>query len=117
MPAKPTVDQTKRTTTICNADRRQRIEDKEVGVLLWSPSTVSRELRRNTGQLGCRHKQPEGKARERLEAKPKWVKTTPEVVAFMEAPLADGWSTEQINGRMKAEGMPSASHEPIYRHV
>lgn len=50
----------------------------------WSPSTVSRELRRNAGQRGCRRKQAEGEARERLKAKPKCVRMTPEVVAFAE---------------------------------
>ena len=82
-----------------------------------SPSTVSRELRRNAGQRGYRHRQAEGKARERLKAKPKCVRMTPGAVAFVESRLADGWSPEQISGRMKAEGMPSASHEAIYRHV
>ena len=82
-----------------------------------SPSTVSRELRRNAGERGYRHKQAQGKARERLAAKPKCVRMTPEAVAFVEARLSDGWSPEQISGRMKAEGMRSASHEAIYRHV
>ena len=42
---------------------------------------------------------------------------TPEAVAFVEARLSDGWSLEQVSGHMKVEGMPSASHEAIYRHV
>ena len=40
-----------------------------------------------------------------------------EIVSFVEARLADGWSPEQISGRMKAEGMPSVSHEAIYLHI
>ena len=82
-----------------------------------SPSTVSRDLVRKAGQRGCRHKQVEGKARERLKAKPKCVNVTQEAVAFVKARLADGWSPDQIRGQMKAEGMPSASHEAISRHV
>ena len=45
------------------------------------------------------------------------VRMTPEAVAFVESRLSDGWSPEQISGRMKAEGMRSVSHEAIYRHV
>ena len=80
-------------------------------------STVSRELRRNAGQRGYRHQQADRKARERLKAKPKCVRMTPEAAAFVDARLADGWSPEQISGRMKAEGMPAVSHEAIYRRI
>lgn len=38
---------------------------------------------------------------------------TLEAVAFVEARLADGWSPDQVSGRMKTEGMPSVSHEAI----
>lgn len=76
-------------------------------------STVSCELGRNAGQRGCRHKQAGRKARERLKATPKCVRMTPEAMAFMEARLADGWSPEQIGGRMKATGRASVSHRAI----
>ncbi len=80
-------------------------------------STVSRELRRNAGQRGYRHQQADRKARERLKAKPKCVRMTPEAAAFVDARLSDGWSPEQVSGRMKAEGMPAVSHEAIYRRI
>ena len=63
------------------------------------------------------HKQADRKAQEHLKAKPKCVRMAQKVVAFEEVRLADGRSPEQISGRMKAEGMPSVSHEAIYWHV
>ncbi len=44
-----------------------------------SQSTVSRELTRNRGQRGYRHKQAHAKARQRHTDKPKAVKLTPEM--------------------------------------
>ena len=60
-----------------------------------SPSTVSRELRRNAGQRGYRHKQAERKAEERLRAKPKCVRMTLEAVAFVEA----AWRTAGVRSK------------------
>ena len=54
-----------------------------------SPSTVSRELAHNAGQRGHRHKQAQRKAREHLKVKPEFARMTLEVVAFVEARLAD----------------------------
>jgi IS30 family transposase len=83
------------------------------------PSTISRELARNSGARGYRFKQADEKAslrRHAASAAPR--KLTPEVVAVIEDKLAqEQWSPEQISGRLAREGVARISHESIYRHV
>ena len=40
-----------------------------------------------------------------------------ETWAFVEERLGELWSPEQIGGRLKACGLPSASHEAIYQRI
>ena len=80
-------------------------------------STISRELRRNRGQRGYRHKQAHGKAQQRHTDKPKAVKLTPTLVSDIDELLEQQWSPEQISGRLKQEGKTSVCHETIYQHV
>ena len=89
---------------------------RKIGV---DPSTISRELVRNTGARGYRFKQAHEKAsRRRKEASDKPRKMTPEVVAVIEEKLTqEQWSPEQISGRLAQEGVATVSHESIYRHV
>lgn len=83
-----------------------------------SQSTVSRELARNRGQRGYRHKQAHAKARQRHVDKPKAVRLTPELAGSIDALLlGQQWSPEQISGRLKAEGKAAVCHETIYQHV
>ena len=56
-------------------------------------------------------------ARKRLKARLKCVRTTLEVVAFVDARPAGGGSPDQVSGRMKGLGKPSVSHEAICRHA
>ena len=82
------------------------------------PGTISRELSRNRGQRGYRHKQAHGKATSRRrEASAVPRKMTPgrwEVVADR---LKEGWSPEQIAGRYRRQGEVMAGKEWIYQHV
>ncbi|MBK8455178.1 MAG: IS30 family transposase [Thiofilum sp.] len=82
-----------------------------------SPSTISRELTRNRGQRGYRHKQAHAKAQQRHANKPKAVKLTPELAVSMGTLLEQQWSPEQISGRLKAEGKATICHETIYQYV
>ena len=80
-------------------------------------STISREIQRNTGGRGYRHKQADEKAIERranASRTPK--KLTTALIAVIEEKLLQDWSPEQISGRLKLEGS-SISHESIYKHV
>jgi IS30 family transposase len=68
-------------------------------------STISRELRRNTGERGYRHKQASAKSAARREQR-KHVryKLKPNVLAHIQAMLAQHQSSpEQISGRLARE--------------
>lgn len=82
-----------------------------------SKSTISREIRRNTGQRGYRYQQANRLAQQRHADKPKFKKMTEELTAYIDKRLQEHWSPEQIGGRLKREGKACVSHETIYRHV
>jgi transposase, IS30 family len=85
------------------------------------PGTISRELKRNAGQLytGCYlahraqlrsdQRKSESHKRERLRA--------PRLKAYVRRQLSRGWSPERIAGRWQALGGARISHEAIYRWV
>jgi len=63
------------------------------------PATISRELRRNTGERGYRPKQAHEKAiGRRAKVKPRITATTWKVV---EEKLREDWSPEQVSGWLK----------------
>ena len=68
-----------------------------------SPSTVSRELARNTGLRGYRPKQAQQKALQRRFTARKAVKMTPETLDYIESRLRQEHSPEQIAERMKCD--------------
>lgn len=80
--------------------------------------TVSREIKRNSGQRGYRHKQAQIKAQERRAAIPKQ-QLNEFAWGYVEHLLAqEQWSPEQIHYGLTARGwadVPSAEH--IYRHI
>ncbi len=83
-----------------------------------SPSSISREIRRNGGARGYRHAQAQRLAEGRRSAAssvPR--KMTPELWALVEGRLVRGWSPEQVAGRLRLEGHPVAGRQWIYRHV
>ncbi len=82
-----------------------------------SPSTISRELRRNRGQRGYRPRQAHQHALMRRRQKAKVTKMTPAVVEQIEAALRQEWSPEQIAGRRQATDGLELSAERIYQHI
>jgi transposase, IS30 family len=82
-----------------------------------SPSTICRELRRNTGKRGYRPKQAQVKAENRRKLAATPLKMTPETIALIDAKIVIDWSPEQISGWLAAEKELSISHERIYQHV
>src|SRR5271165_513412 len=89
---------------------------RKIGV---DPSTISRELVRNTGARGYRFKQAHEKASQRREeASDKPRKMTPDLVELIEEKLTqEQWSPDQISGRLAKDGVAFISHERIYQHV
>lgn len=92
----------------------QRQIAQEVG---RSPSTVSRELRRNKGIDGYQAETAQRVSDQRRQQAHKHHKRIPELIAWVEARLKDDWSPEQIAGSLKASDYPLVSHEWIYRHI
>ena len=91
--------------------------NKIAKALRRSQSALSREISRNTGQRGYRHKQAERLASERHENKPKAVKLTDEIKKIITGYLEQDWSPEQIAGRLKVDGIIELHHETIYQYV
>ena len=85
--------------------------------VITSQPTVSRELKRNTGQRGYRHKQAQCKTKERRRNATKAVKMTDSMIAKVEQKLSEKWSPEQITGWLCDEQRESVSHERIYQYV
>jgi len=84
------------------------------------PSTISRELYRNTGLRGYRPKQAQQKTLHRRFTARKAVKMTPETIGHIESKLREQHSPEQIAERMKCDcprHASAVSHERIYQHI
>ena len=65
-----------------------------------SVSTISRELKRNTGKRNYRPKQAHEFAQQRHQKKNKATKLTSEVKNYLCEKLKEYWSPEQIVGRL-----------------
>lgn len=92
----------------------QRAVADAIGV---NQSTVSRELARNTGDRGYRHKQAQTKAEQRRRNAVKPTKMTPAMIGVIESKLRLDWSPEQISGWLLEDQEQLISHESIYLHV
>ena len=95
-------------------------QNKIASALGVHPSTVSREIARNTGRRGYRPKQAQQKTLHRRFTARKAVKMTPETIDYIESKLNEQHSPEQIAERMKLDSGwhgPTVSHERIYQHI
>ena len=83
-----------------------------------SKSTISNELKRNSNENNeYEYHYADVKSRiRRLKASSNPRKMTPELTIKIEEHLKEGWSPEQISGRLKLTGI-KISHERIYQHV
>ena len=81
------------------------------------PSTISRELKRNTGRRGYRPKQANESALEKRHTASKAVKWTDEAEHLVTSLLKNKWSPEQIAGWLKKRHTLSLSHQRIYQFV
>lgn len=82
-----------------------------------SPSTISRELKRNAGKKGYRYKQASEKATaRRAQAARQPTTMTAELIAVIRQGILSRHSPEQIAGRLRLGGM-QVSHETIYRYL
>jgi len=83
-----------------------------------SQGTISKEIARNKGNRGYRHKQANKMALKRHQDKPKAIKLIDEIICFIEYELNTNQSSpEQIAGRLKRTQNISLDHESIYRYI
>jgi len=87
--------------------------------ILADQPTISRELNRNKGQKGYRHKQAHTKAtKRRYQASATPRKMTDAIIPILEQMISeDQFSPEQVSGRLKITHGVSISHEWIYLHI
>ena len=82
-----------------------------------SISTISREIKRNTGKRGYRYKQAHVLACDRHNNKNKAIKLTTYIKSYIMQKLHQYWSPEQIAGRLWLDKQYSISTETIYRFI
>ncbi|MDP0561256.1 MAG: helix-turn-helix domain-containing protein [Candidatus Endonucleobacter sp. (ex Gigantidas childressi)] len=63
-----------------------------------SQSTVSRELARNAGERGYRHRQAQGRTGRRRTESARASRMTPKMIEVIESKLRVEWNPEQISG-------------------
>jgi len=80
-------------------------------------STISRELKRNTGQRGYREKQAQTQSNTRRKKAEKAIKMTPNMIPLIEEKLEAKWSPEQISGWIFEERGQRISYEAIYLYI
>lgn len=101
--------------------RREGFNQKQIAKKIKrSPSTLSRELRRNEGERGWRPRQAQLKSVERLVARGSnnARKISEAAWQYAEKYLTeDQWSPQQIAGRAKLEDLETISHETIYQRI
>lgn len=86
-----------------------------------SHSTIVREINRNRRPADQRRYMPrtaetQAQTNRKKRGREERLKT-PEIRQYVVQHLKEGWSPEQIAGRMKREGVGSISHEAIYQYV
>jgi len=92
----------------------QKMIAAQVGV---SPSTISRELRRNSVADRYDAAQADQVATRRRRTAAKAVRIGPELLGEVEDLLRQEWSPEQVSGHLRKRAGASVSHERIYQHV
>lgn len=80
-------------------------------------STISREIRRNTGLKGYRPKQAHQRAADRRRCADKHIRFNDQLRTVVKTYLKADWSPEQISGWLKKQNRPWVSHETIYQYV
>lgn len=99
--------------------RQQHFSQAEIARILGRhPSTISRELRRNRRDDGWYRASTacERTRARRTHSRRNW-QFTADDWALVEARLRELWSPQQIQERLKLEGLLSISHETIYRYI
>jgi IS30 family transposase len=87
------------------------------------PSTISRELKRGRGYyfgqfiFGYKCNLAEGRRRHVIKNRGRKSKINGELEKYVTSKIREGWSPEQISGRLKYEGRTYVGRETIYKFV
>lgn len=93
----------------------RKVIAKAVGI---SESTLSREIRRNSGQSGYHYKQAQSKAADRQRRLQNYRKLTLEIRNFIRLKMTEEqWSPAQIVGWLRAHGKASVCVETAYTYI
>lgn len=90
---------------------------REIARLLnVAPSTISREIERNSGQRGYRPRQASQMARDRVRTRARRPRRLTDAI-WKEATerLSDGWSFDMVCGRAEKDGRAHVCRETLYR--
>ncbi|MEI8123487.1 MAG: IS30 family transposase [bacterium] len=85
-------------------------------LLARSASSISREIKRNTGFSNYRPKQAQAAATARA-LRPGPRRFTEEIRIEAVTRIQEGWTPDMISNRARLEGRPSVSKETIYKYV
>ena len=80
-------------------------------------STLSREIKRNSGLKGYRSKQAQRTAEQRQAFRSSLRKWTPALEKKVRVLLKRKWSPEQISSRLNLERKENISHQRIYEFI
>lgn len=107
--------------TAIAALHKAKIKVDQISVQLKRPrQTIYAELRRNSGQRGYRPAQAQRLAEARQAGKPRVLKMSTVIIAYINEKIREDYSPEQIAGVMKTDLKcpgPAVSHETIYQHI
>jgi len=106
-----TYEQRCQISVLNKSNYSQRKIGKMIGV---NQSTISRELKRNAGNRGYRHKQAQSLSAQRRKEACIPTKMTKETIAIVESKVRIEWSPEQISTWLLQEKKELLSHESIY---
>lgn len=86
-------------------------------ILCFNKSTIYREIKRNSYWNGYRAQNANQLAKKRFKACKRKTKINGAVEKIVQSALKEGWSPEQIAGRIRLEKIENLSHETVYRYT
>jgi transposase, IS30 family len=98
--------------------KKVKYSNREIAKIIHvDPSTIGREIKRNSGERGYRYKQAQRKSDQRRSQASKRIKLDFKMQALIRESLENYFSPEQIFGTAKQKDVPIVSIERIYQHI
>lgn len=98
--------------------KKEKYSNRRIAnIISVDPSTICREIRRNSGGRGYRYKQAQSKADQRRSLAQKYIKLDLKMKSFIKERLSQYHSPEQIVGYANRNEIPIVSIERIYQHI